>query len=50
MPYYVARVVDVPFVNEEKYGSKSAAWADMMSPESGSKFVWKREVFTYKVM
>ena len=40
MPYYVARVVDVPFVNEEKtYGSKSAAWADMMSPESGSKCV-----------
>ena len=39
MPYYVARVVDIPIVNEEKrYGSKWDALEDMIFPGSGSKF------------
>ena len=46
MPYYVARVVDVPIVNEEKrYGSKWDAWNDIISPESGIEFAWKGVTF-----
>ena len=46
MPYYVARVVDVPIVNEEKrYGSKWDDWNDIISPESGIEFAWKGVTF-----